>query len=140
MRKKTFILDACALIAFLKDEEGAEIVGNLISGAYRGEIDLFINRVNLMEVYYGFYRSRGKEYALRFLRTVGKWKINVYDFTDEVLIEAGRLKVSYRISLADSVVLGQAIVSGAVLLTADHHEFNIIEKQGLEGIEFCWIR
>ena len=56
----------------------------------------------------------------------------------EIFTEAGRLKASYKISLADSVALAQTIVSGGALLTADHHEFDAIEKH--ENIRFEWIR
>ena len=54
-------------------------------------------------------------------------------------MEAGRLKACYRISIADSVALAEASVSWGRLLTADHHEFDAVEKK--EGnIGFCWIR
>jgi hypothetical protein len=58
--------------------------------------------------------------------------------TDSVFNEAGRFKASYRISLADSIALAETIVSSGELLTADHHEFDVIEKQ--EEIKFHWIR
>ena len=53
-------------------------------------------------------------------------------------MEAGRLKATYKISLADSVALAEAFVSGGTLLTADHHELDVIEKH--EKIQFQWIR
>jgi predicted nucleic acid-binding protein len=140
MRKRIFVLDACALIAFMKDEEGAEVVGPLIKGSFDGKIDLIVNKINLLEVFYDFYRSEGREFAMDFLEDFRNWKVIIHDFTDEIMIEAGRLKAGYKISLADSVALGQAIVSGAVFLTSDRHEFGIIDKQGIEDIEFCWIR
>jgi predicted nucleic acid-binding protein len=58
--------------------------------------------------------------------------------SDKVFTEAGRFKASYKISLADSIALAETSVSGGKLLTADHHEFDIIEKQ--EKIKFNWIR
>ena len=36
------------------------------------------------------------------------------------------------------VALAEASVSGSALLTADHHEFDVIEQK--ERIKFCWIR
>ena len=52
--------------------------------------------------------------------------------------EAGRLKVAYKISLADSIALAQTLVVDGALLTCDHHEFDIIV--GKENIRFAWIR
>jgi predicted nucleic acid-binding protein len=53
---------------------------------------------------------------------------------EEIFMEAGRLKASYKISLADSILLAESIISGGTLLTADHHEF---DDHG--EIKFLWI-
>ena len=94
-----------------------------------------MNILNLLEVYYDIYRRIGKLESFEQLSMIKKLPIVIQSkFTDEVFLEAGRLKASYKISLADSVALAEASVSGGVLLTADHHEFDIIEKQ--EKIKF----
>ena len=51
---------------------------------------------------------------------------------------AGQLKAQYRISLADSIALAQAIKAQGALLTCNHHEFDILD--GKEPVQFCWIR
>jgi len=48
----TFILDACALIALLAGEHGAEGVKKIIQDAVDGDITVKINQINLLEVYY----------------------------------------------------------------------------------------
>jgi len=60
------------------------------------------------------------------------------EISDEIFLEAGRLKATYKISLADSIALAQAVVSGGSLLTSNHHEFDVIE--GKEDINFAWVR
>jgi len=98
-----------------------------------------MNKLNLMEVYYGTYRSCGKDNADRMLSSLKTAPISVkQEITDDIFFEASRLKVSYKISLADSIALAEASTSGGELLTADHHEFDIVEKN--EKIKFCWIR
>ena len=62
-----FVLDACALIALLKNEQGADIMASLYKKADIGEARIIINRINLLEVYYGYYRDNGKEYADKIL-------------------------------------------------------------------------
>ena len=57
--KKVYVLDACALIAFLNDEVGAQFVETLLSEATAQDVDLVMNRVNLLEIYYGVYRDDG---------------------------------------------------------------------------------
>jgi predicted nucleic acid-binding protein len=135
---QSVVLDACALIALLKNENGAEKVAEIIENAENGDTNVIINRVNLLEVYYGFYHNDGKEYAERIINNITQSPIVVTEFDETLFYQAGRLKATYKISLADSIVLAQALVTGGELLTADHHEFNVIEKQ--EDIRFLWIR
>ena len=134
-----YVMDACALIAFLREEEGAEFVADILRSAENGATEIILNRINLLEVYYDIYRSVGKTKAAEELFMIKKLPININsEINDNIFEEAGRLKASYKISLADSIALAEASVSGGGLLTADHHEFDIIEKQ--ERIKFEWIR
>jgi len=52
--------------------------------------------------------------------------------------QAGKLKIQYKISLADAMALAQACVETAYLITSDHHELDEVERDG--RIFFCWIR
>ncbi|MDR2999910.1 MAG: PIN domain-containing protein [Fibromonadaceae bacterium] len=133
--EKIYILDACALIAYLTDEPGSDIVAEYL----RNNSRVAMHKLNLLEVYYGFYAEQGKECADNILRDVKKLKIEIIDnFSDEMFLQAGRLKASYRISLADSMLLAQAMVLNAAILSSDHHELDEIEE--LEQIKFLWIR
>ena len=134
-----YILDACALIAFLRDEAGADDVTAVLRSANDGEAMILINIINLLEVYYDIYRGAGKKKADEELIMIKKLPFNIQTgLSDEVFLEAGRLKASYRISLADSIALAEASMSGGALMTSDHHEFDVIEQS--ENIRFYWIR
>ena len=50
----TYCLDACALIAYIKNEAGADIVENVLDQAAAGEAVVYISAVNLSEVIYCF--------------------------------------------------------------------------------------
>jgi len=135
---KLYVLDACAIIALIKGEDGDEVVWNTLCQASMGSATVFMHEINLLEVYYGFYRECGKEYAKHKVAEASIFFTTIKGLSGEVFAEAGRLKSLYRISLADSVALAEAFVSGGTLLTADHHEFDLIEQK--EKIKFCWIR
>jgi predicted nucleic acid-binding protein len=135
---ETYVLDACALVAVLKGEPGGVVVRDLYQKANNGEASLIMNKVNLFEVYYGFYRENGKAYAENILENVKQSIVAVHEFSDEIFMEAGRLKAAYKMSLADSIAVAQASVSGGVLLTSDHHELDMAERK--ESIKFHWIR
>ena len=58
--------------------------------------------------------------------------------SDSVFAEAGRLKATRCISLADAIALAEAKTRRARLVRSDHHEFDAVEAS--EDIEFFWIR
>lgn len=134
-----YVLDACALIAVLSREEGSDKVVAAYNMAVSGKAKLIIHKLNLLEAYYGDYRVHGKEAADNMISQVKMSPIQVVsEIGDNIFAEAGRLKAIYKISLADSIVLAQTLVSGGMLLTADHHEYDAIEMN--ENIKFRWIR
>ena len=133
---RRYILDACALIAVLADEPGVELIEPLFHSA---DVEIVMNKLNLLEVYYNIYRSSGAKAADGVLDEIGRSQIQVLsEMTDAVFKEAGRLKAAYRISLADAVALAEASVTGGSLVTSDHHEFDPI--QATENISFFWVR
>lgn len=135
----TYILDACAMLAVLSNEPGADLVEGVYERAASGKVVLAMNIINLLEVYYDLIRAYGKERADDFYNEVKHLPLHIYqEISDDVFKEAGRLKVTYKISLADSIALAQTLVLGGELLTSDHHEFDPIE--GCENIIFKWIR
>jgi len=134
-----YMLDACALIAFLNDEAGADVVEELLRKSNRQEPNLFLHRLNLLEVYYGIYREVGPEVSKQVLEKIRALPVTeVTEISQQVFLEAGRLKGSYRLSLADSIATAEAKVRCASLVTADHHEFDLIATK--EDVAFCWIR
>jgi len=137
--KKNYILDACALIAAVKQEDGAFTVAELYEEAVIGTANIIINKVNLLEVYYGFRREHGKEYADTILNSVINSIVEISDISIETLVEAGRIKSQYRrISLADSIVLAETSNRNGTLVTSDHHEMDVLDKAGI--VKFLWIR
>jgi uncharacterized protein len=137
--KEIFVLDACALIAFFDDEVGADKVEDIIQKAKNKECIVYMNKLNLLEIYYGVYRDDGKIKAEATLTIALNLPLKVIDgIDDNIFMEAGRYKAKYKISLADSIALAEAKVRNAILVTADHHEFDIIDKDG--EVKFYWIR
>ncbi|MDR1136036.1 MAG: PIN domain-containing protein [Clostridiales Family XIII bacterium] len=136
---KLYVLDACALIAFLTNERGADLVESALIEAINGIANIRMNKLNLLEVYYGDYRAHGKEAANEMLDIVRNLPIIIIsELADKVFEEAGRLKASYKMSLADAIALAETSVCSGAVLTADHHEFDIVEQN--ENINFQWIR
>jgi len=133
---KRYVLDACALIAYLNDEDGAAVIEDLFSS----NKEIFMSVVNLYEVCYDAARTSDNEHAVvEILETVRQLPIVVvWEINDELLKAAARFKVRYRISLADSFALGLADVLEAVVVSADHHELEPVAQVG--EVSVLWFR
>jgi len=123
----------------LNDEEGADIMEELLEQADRRVYELFIHKINALEIYYGIYRADGYDVAESTMTIIASLPITIVSvLTDEVFLEAGKLKATYKISLADSIALAEANSRNTQLVTADHHEFDPIEAVG--HMKAYWIR
>lgn len=95
--KDTFVLDACALIAFLNNEEGADKVDITLLKALKEDCVVYINKINILEVYYGVFREEGKGKAEEILNKILALPLKIIDtLEDAVFKEAGRLKAIYK--------------------------------------------
>ena len=136
---KRYVFDACALIALINDEEGADVVERLLVDASLGMCSISMNKFNLLEVHYGYLRDKGEKFADNILNIVENSGIQIFDvLTGDLFQSASNFKASYKISLADAVALAQASVENVPLVTADHHELDAVEADG--KVEFYWIR
>lgn len=50
----TYVLDACAMIAYLRGEVGADVVSAVLLNSSH---ESFAHALNVCEVYYDFYRA-----------------------------------------------------------------------------------
>ena len=122
-----YILDACALLAFLNDEEGAEKIEDLLNQSAASDISVSMSIINLFEVYYGELRDKGDEIAQIVLDMVQHYSIKVVNTVSErVFHEAARLKATYKMSIADCIGLATAIEHSGKFVSSDHHELEAV--------------
>jgi predicted nucleic acid-binding protein len=116
-----YVLDACAIISLVKNEDGALIVRQ----ALESENNVcFIHAVNLCEVYYDCLRCYGSDPAEELIaKLIESGLILRSDMDMEFWKAAGKLKSRGRISLADCFAVSLAKREDAALLTSDRHEF-----------------
>src|ERR1035437_5046760 len=116
-----YVLDACAIIALIKNEEGALVVRQALEDANNF---CFVHAVNLCEVYYDCLRCYGNVPSDTLLvKLVEAGVITRNDMDVDLWKAAGSLKARGRISLADCFAVALAEREDAVLLTSDRHEF-----------------
>jgi predicted nucleic acid-binding protein len=133
-----YILDACALIALINEEDGVDVVDDLIKQAQSENADISMSIVNLIEVYYGYIDERGSVQAAELLETILAYPITIiHTITNPVFREASRLKGTYKMSLGDAIGLATAINLKGVFVSSDGE---LAEPEKREGAPVFWFR
>jgi PIN domain nuclease of toxin-antitoxin system len=129
------ILDACAVIALVKNEAGADVVEEFLLNR---ECDCMIHNINLCEVYYGFLRTDGEEFTKRIISRLEQANVTfcadlTIDFWQQVAKYKANIK---RISLADCFALALAVREDGILVTSDRKEFEPVVPLNICQINF----
>lgn len=129
------VLDASSLIAFLRDEPGAEMVRQM----HRDKNNVcHVHVINLCEVFYDFRRQYGEttaQQAIEALLSLGLIPRDDIDF--DFWQQVGRYKADLRrISLADCFCMALAQRLDGSVVTADHHEFDAVAEQDIIQVKF----
>ena len=133
-----FVIDACSLIAFFREEAGEENVSKLFKDANAGQVIIFLHKITATEVLYDMVRS-DKINTNQLLQDIYRLPVIVTDIlSDDFIKLAAQYKAFHKISFADCFVLALAEINNAAVVTADHHEFDPVEKSG--KLKFEWIR
>jgi predicted nucleic acid-binding protein len=134
-----YVIDACALIAYLFDEEGSDLFESLLVQARNNEIEMVMHVINLGEVYYDVVKRNDITTAQETYQDVKQLPIRFDDrISDQLVYNAGEMKATYRISYADAFAVAQANLLNAELVTTDHKEFEPLEQAGVVKIK--WLR
>lgn len=120
-----FVLDSFALLAFFRNEKGADVVEQYLAEAAADKDELYLTNINAGEVYYMSYRKDGAAKAELAWRAMNQFPIHIIDADLEFTLAAAKLKVKYRISFADAFAAALTISKKATLLTGDK-EFNAL--------------
>jgi len=114
-----FLLDTSAILAFLGGERGADEVERLLRAARAGRLRLLVCSITLMEIFYTAMRERGEDQAARLVALVKAWPLEWVSPDEKILLQAGRLKASNRVSVADALIAAVAKLHDATLVHKD---------------------
>jgi predicted nucleic acid-binding protein len=129
----THVADACALIAYLKGEQGNERLAELLADDSN---TIAMHILNLCEVYCCYYRTDGQpkgqiawEQAARIFQICSPMD---GAFTKLV----ARWKVELNLPMMDAVAAATAEKYACPIITTDHHHFDPVAAAGLITVEF----
>src|ERR1017187_2375705 len=133
-----YVLDSCALIAFIRDEEGTDVIEQVLLD---GTSTVMMHAINVCEVYYDCMRSISKGHADRVVDSLVSGNVIIREDMDAPFCKfAGSVKANGRILLADTFAIALAAREEAILLTTDHHEFDPLVASGVISVQIRFIR
>src|SRR6185437_10246600 len=139
MSKEVYVLDSCALIAYLRNEEGILNLIETFKKAIEKSCVINIHSASVAEVYYDSLRVSGKIKADRILKDLDSLPlIRLNSLSITFIRKIGYFKVNHKVSFADCIILALASVKKAIVISSDHHEFDAIKKT--KDLSFHWIR
>ena len=118
--------------------EGQDTVDGLFREAATGRASLYMSVINLIEVFYNYYRDEGPGKVSQIMAKIRLTPLKIiYVISPYVFAEAYRLKGTYKISVADAIGTATAKEFSAHFVTSDHSELEPIEQH--EPISFLWL-
>ena len=119
-----YLLDTSAVLTLIEDEAGADRVEELLR-----HHTVIIPWIALVEVFYITQQERGASEAERRFALMKALPVTLLWTIDEpTLLQAGRLKAVYRLSLADTLIAALAQQQGAILVHKDP-EYDTLQGQ-----------
>ncbi len=115
---RRYVLDSFAVIAYLEDEPGAEIVDDLIRRTSK-DVLLYLSIINFGEIAYDAERERGSEALQKRLENVRSLPIAFVAVDERAVLAAAHIKANYRISYADAFAIALAQELNATIVTGD---------------------
>jgi predicted nucleic acid-binding protein len=129
------VLDSFALIAYFRDEIGADKIEKLLHKAATRHESLHMTEVNYAEVQYIIIRRNGLAGWETAAAGLVSLPITFHPVTRELADLAARLKASHRISLADAFAAALAKHRNCELVTGDP-EFKTLERE----LKISWLK
>lgn len=139
------VFDSSALLAFARDENGAEYVGELLAEA---DVAKYIHAANLCEIYHQSYRyieeqgldgKSGAEEMLHDVQIAGiatRTDLDIAFWKDAGELIAKRRLAGASLPLGDALGVALARRLEAEFVTADRAEIEPLEREGLVSVIF----
>ncbi len=132
--RKTYVLDANAVLDFVEDGPGAERMEQLLKDASRLRSPLLMSVVNWGEVFYYSWQQHGEESARKMISNLLRLPLELVPVDAPQSLQAGEIKVRHKIPYVDCLAASLAMTRQAVLVTSDRD----FEKLG-RRIQVLWL-
>jgi len=122
-----FILDALALLVYLRDEPAASRIEKPLENARQGKCRLYLSIINLGEILYITERRGGVTKVQDALALLRQLPIELLPADEQTVFAVAHIKANYTVSYADSFAIVAAQTVGGTVITGDP-EFGAVEE------------
>jgi ribonuclease VapC len=129
---KTYILDSYAMLAYFRDEKGANEVEDLLVGAAEGKHLLMMTAINAGEVYYISVRKDGKKIAEKVWEALSNFPINIISADLDLALQSAKIKAEHKLSFADAFAASLSIRANGELVSGDKEFLNLSSLPGFK--------
>lgn len=131
----THMVDASAIIAYLKGEPGQDVLAALLRDDRN---TLWVHAVNICEVYYNYLRSDGATKADEALDAMTS-VLGILPLAEiQFMKRVSRWKVTHNLGICDAIAAAAAEEYGCPLVTTDHGDFDPVQAAG--ALQIVWLR
>lgn len=133
------VFDSSALLAYVRDETGADYIAELLE---EGDVPMFAHAANLCEAFHLLTRSDGREFAEEAMRDflrlglIERADMDGAFWRDAADLIAARRMAGASLPLGDALGVALARRLGADFITGDRGELTAIQTAGLASITF----
>lgn len=127
-----FVLDSYAMLAFFRDEPGADAVEKLLNEAAEDKHELYITSVNAGEVYYMSCRKDNILKANQVWEAMKKFPLHIVVADMDLSLAAAKIKANHKLSYADAFAAALTIQKKATLVTGDDEFKNLVGEAGFK--------
>lgn len=116
---KRYLLDTSALLTLRDDENGADVVADLMYQAQEGKNRCFACFLTLMEIFYRVWKDENELTGRLAYEECQSLPIEWVHESQKLLEASAEIKAKNKLSLADAWIAASAIQEGAILVHKD---------------------
>ena len=132
--KEKFVIDACAMLAYLNNEDGSTVIEEVLQKGQRQEAKVFLTAMDLAEIYHVILKEEGREKAIKVMVLIRNLPLERVGLDESLLMMAGEIRLQHPLTLGDALVAAVAKSMKAKIITGDR-DFKKLEKE----LDIIWI-
>ncbi len=115
----SFVLDVTAIITYLSDLDGADLIEEMLDRASEGKAKVFVNCLTLAELYQVIVREYTTKKANESVIAVKRWPVNLVPVDEGIALSAGRIAAQSGLPIQDAVVVATAMDKDGAVVTSN---------------------